>query len=364
MTSRKKWTRGEHQQNSNTTLPPIQTQLNDSQQPRRNEPTGKSLTFREPPTIQPEDRSKRDSVLPSLKRRESLLAYEPVIVKFVKNGDKFFEGIKVNVSRRSIKSWDVLLSELSLRIELPSGVRHIYNPETGLRITQLSQFEHQGTYVCGSTEPFKRIDYNKVKNPDWRGVSRVQVSDSQINSVFSKNFSRMVSKDLNPSMQSTRRRISLASSFSEYSTLLRKHPQKLKPMRLHSLSAPDERLENAESRDSHSIASPTSSPGKETEKSRESNVEITIFRNGPLPRKRVKVHLDKSSLSWEDVKQIVSKNFLTINGCLRLFNLNGEQVLGLADLWGAGTILIAAGAEVFDIAKFLSGDAGKLNNIG
>ena len=288
-------------------------------------------------------------MFPSLKRRESLLAYEPVIVKFVKNGDKFFEGIKVNISRRSIKSWDVLMSELSLRIELPSGVRHIYNPETGHRITQLSQFEHQGTYVCGSTEPFKRIDYNNVKNPDWRGASRVQISDSLVNSVFSKNFTGMLSKDLNSSMQSTRGRTSLSNSFSEHS---RKHSRKLRPIRLHSLSAPDERLENPECRDSHS-------PGKD-DKSQENDVEITIFRNGPLPRKRVKVHLDKTLLSWENVKQIVSKKFLTINGCLRLFNLNGDQVLGLADLWGSGTILIAAGAEAFDIAKFLSGDGGKL----
>lgn len=278
-----------------------------------------------------------------LKRRESLMAFEPVIAKFVKNGDKFFEGVKVNVSKRTVKSWDVLLAELSTRISLPAGVRNVYTPEKGHKITHLSQLEHLGTYVCGSTEPFKRIDYSSLKHPDWRSPARSH-NVSSTESIFTKKYSTV---DLSSSMQSTHSRLipSLSSSMSEGHLPLRRKPSKLKPLK-HSLTSPDENLE-ANILD---IKSPTMNnvPIDPT-------ITFTVFRNGPLPRERVTVPLKKNS-SWDSVKQIISRKFLTINGCLRLFSLSGTPVTDVEKLWEAGNILIAAGAEIFDISTFLSGE--------
>ena len=273
------------------------------------------------------------------------MAFEPVIVKFVRNGDKFFEGVKVNVSKRMVKSWDVLLSELSTRINLPAGVRNVYTPENGHKVTRLSQLEHHGTYVCGSTEPFKRIDYSNLKHPDWKSPTKNRNQDNGVESVFARNYSI----DLSCSMQSIRHKLnpsSLNSSMSEnHLPLYTRKPRKLRPLRQNSLTAPDETLENVIHREN----SPTvNTVAQET-------VSFTIFRNGPLPRERVSVILKKGS-SWESIKQLISRNFVSINGCLRLFTLSGAAVTSLDELWRAGFILIAAGAEVFDISTFLSGE--------
>lgn len=350
MSSRKKvtLTRGGRHPKANITLPPIQSEKIDSRQLQRNVQTQKSLTAREPQAsiVHPEGRdTKRSSTTIFLRRRESLLAYEPAMARFVKNGDKFFEGLKVNISRRCIKSWDALLAELSQKIVLPSGVRTIYTPENGHKVTKLSELEHQGTYVCGSMEPFRKMNYQKLKNPEWKTVPKTQFSDSHIT-------------DFGSSLRSARGQFNLRSSFSEHHTIPRKHQHMLDPLRKHSLSAPDESLE------AYMKASPIPTSPKITSrkpgKSLEDNIEITIFRNGPPPRKRTKISLDKYSQSWEEVKKSISEKFVGINGCLRLFSLNGDQVLGLGDLWKAGAIVIAVGAETFSIAKFLSGDEGEL----
>ncbi len=278
-----------------------------------------------------------------LKRKESLMAFNPVVVKFVRNGDKFFEGVKVNVSKRIVKSWDVLLSDLSTKINLPAGVRNVYTPENGHKLTRLSQLEHHRTYVCGSTEPFKRIDYSNLKHPDWKSPTKNRNQDSGVESVFARNYSI----DLSCSMQSIRPKLnsSLNSSMSENHLPLRRKPRKLRPLRQNSLTAPDETLEA----NIHRANSPTvNTVAQET-------VSFTIFRNGPLPRERVSVILKKDS-SWESIKQLISRNFVSINGCLRLFTLSGAAVTSLGELWRAGFILIAAGAETFDISTFLSGE--------
>ncbi len=281
-----------------------------------------------------------------LKRRASLMAFEPVIAKFVKNGDKFFEGVKVNVSKRTVKSWDVLMAELSTRINLPAGVRNVYTPERGHKITNLSQLEHLGTYVCGSTEPFKRIDYSSLKHPDWRSPTRSRNQDNEVESIFAKKYS---TTDLSTSMHSTPGKLfsSLSSSMSSEGHLpLRRKPSKLKPLK-HSLTAPDEKLEANIINDK--------SPTMNIAPLEHTTITFTVFRNGPLPRERVTVTIKKNS-SWDSIKQTIGRKFLSINGCLRLFTLSGTALTTADDLWEGGTILIAAGVEAFDISRFLSGE--------
>ena len=330
-------------QPSSSLLPPIADR---PYQQRGERGRRRTLTFSDPP-------AQRDAnSLPALKRRESLMAYEPVIVKFVRNGDKFFEGVKVSVSKRTVKNWEVLLSELSNRIQLPAGVRNIYTPENGHKVTRLSQLEHHGTYVCGSTEPFKRIDYSSLKNPDWKSPAKVRNSDGRVDSIFARTYSI----DLSASMQSVKSKLnsSMSGSMPESHMRFRKRPiVRLEPLRHPSLSVPDENLELDETKSS---SSPVSNVDKESIKP--DKIELTIFRNGPLPRERVTIDLARD-VSWEDMKQLISRKFLSINGCLRLFTLNGAPVTNLDELWQAGSILIAAGAEKFDISSFLSGEGGE-----
>lgn len=302
----------------------------------------------EPPT------RTRTSRLPSLQRRASLMAYDPIIATFVKNGDKFFEGVKLNITQRNMRNWDTLLAELSRKIELPAGVRHIYTPEGGHRVKSLSQLEHQKTYVCGSSEPFKKMDYTKVRNPDWRAASKVRVSDAGL-------YSRSVPPDLNGSLSA-----SVGNSMNESrnwteagldSSMRRKRffSQRRRPMRLSSISEPQEVMLSSSHRGSSLIIQ---SPSALPEASKP--LILTVIRNGPPPRQNVTIYLHKNSIrSWEEAKDLISENLRTTNGCLCLFQLDGKEVLSLSQLWRAGNTLIATGNEKFNIVEFLMAASGK-----
>lgn len=301
---------------------------------------------------------RRPSKLPTLQRRASLQAYDPIIVSFVKNGDKFFEGVKLNITQRNMRNWETLLAELSRRIELPAGVRHIYTPEGGCRVKSLSQLEHCKTYVCASSEPFKRMDYGNVRNPDWKAASKVKVSDSGLHSVFSKNFPLSPFNPDTSLSASSRSALNLNGSTStrnqteaglNSSIRQRKFSRKLKPMRLTSISEPQEvHLKSPHHSD------PFSLPGTSR------SLPLTIIRNGPPPRQNATLYLNKNSIkSWEEAKQFISEVLKTINGCLHLFKLDGEEVQSLSQLWRAGSTLIAVGNESFDVVEFLMGAAGK-----
>ena len=301
-----------------------------------------------------ERRYRRASRRGTLQRRNSLQAYDPIVVTFVKNGDKFFEGVRINITGRTMRNWDTLLAELSRRIELPAGVRQIYTPERGHRVKSLTQLEHLKMYVCGSTEPFKKIDYSKLKNPNWKTVSKVQASDPGVQSVFSKNFPLSPcdpNASLNVSMRSSVNLNASTRTLSESgnSSVHQRRPSRRQGLvRLASISEPGEVMLNQ----SHSRKTPLPNISEP--------LILNLIRNGPPPRQTATVYLDKTVISsWEEAKRLIGENLRAINGCLRLFSLKGEEVQSLSQLWKAGNTLIAVGNENFDVMEFLKG-AGQL----
>lgn len=304
---------------------------------------------KEPPPPPPQQPSK----LPTLQRRSSLLAYDPIIVRFVKNGDKFFEGVKVNITQKTMRSWDTLLAELSRRIDLPAGVRHVYTPDRGHRVKSLTQLEHLKTYVCGSSGPFKRMDYEKVKNPDWKTTKIVRTSDAGASSVF--NFTNFPLSPFNPnaslsaslSASSQTQTASMTENGLDLSARQRRRSQRQRLSRLTSISEPPLNATFPTPHRVHRVELfPT--PSKP--------LALTIIRNAPPPREQTILYINKNSLqSWEEVKLLISENLKTVNGCLRLFSLEGEEVESLSQLWGAGSTLIAAGNEKFNRMEFLMG---------
>ena len=293
---------------------------------------------------------------PSLQRRTSLLAYEPIIVRFVKNGDKFFEGVRVNITQKTMRSWDNLLAELSRRIDLPAGVRHVYTPEKGHRVKSLSQLEHKKTYVCASSEPFKKINYDGVKNPDWKTSNKLKTSDAGL---FANIFPLSPfdpSMSLGASMRSELDPNSSIRSWTESgldSSAMERRISRRK--RLSCLNSTSE-LPAASSfppprRDLRrvTIQSPSSEPST-------APLVLTIINNTPFPRQTTSIYINKNAIkSWEEVKLLIGENQKAVNGCLRLFSLAGEEVQSLSQLWRAGNTLIAAGNEKFDIIEFLKG---------
>ena len=312
----------------------------------------KSLRFQEPPFS-----TKRLSRFPSLQRRESIICsyrsglYDPKVVTFVKNGDRFFEGVKINVSQRNFRSFGILLSELSRCIELPAGVRNVYTPE-GDHVTNLTQFEHKHTYVCASTEPFRKMDYSNLKNPNWQSVAKLK-HQPPAESVFSKNF------NLNASLNASMRSIN-ASVRSEKVLFTKPRRQSVKPvrprqMRLSSIMTEADE-ESPEKEKAGTLSGLLRVPNPSTALDPKP-IAITVIRNGPPPRQYVTVLLKKNSIvSWEHATRLISENLSTINGCLRLFKVDGEKVQSLSQLWKAGNMLIAVGNEAFSISEFMRGE--------
>jgi len=104
-------------------------------------------------------------------------------VRFYRNGDKFFQGIVYAVSCERFRTFESLMAELTGskfcdKNILPNGVRHIFSAEDGRKITNLDHLEEGESYVCASTDVFKRCDYTKSSNPNWNVNTRGRDAES------------------------------------------------------------------------------------------------------------------------------------------------------------------------------------------
>ena len=294
------------------------------------------LRFNEPHS--PPHAPRRTSRLPELARRESIIStyrselYQPRIVTFVKNGDRFFEGVKVNVSSRNFKHWEVLLSELSRSIDLPAGVRNIYTPETGRRVITLGQFQHQKVYVCASTEPFKRIGYAKVKTPTWHSGTKVKHTTGTL-------------LDLSRSIQAgggRDRALFTSSQTHSVDGAIQWKERKRKKGCVRQLSFATAALTEGE----RETEVNQSSPGR-----RKSSIgstqppqpsKFTIICTGVWPWKKVTLFLDRHQLtSWEQALSLISDSLPAgSNGLTRLCSVDGVEVESLSQLWATDGVLI------------------------
>ncbi|RXM93104.1 Serine/threonine-protein kinase DCLK1 [Acipenser ruthenus] len=92
-------------------------------------------------------------------------------VRFYRNGDRYFNGIVYAISPDRFRSFGALLADLtralSDNVNLPQGVRTIYTIDGDRKISSLDQLMEGESYVCGSIESFKKLEYTKNVNPNW-----------------------------------------------------------------------------------------------------------------------------------------------------------------------------------------------------
>ncbi|KAM6179058.1 serine/threonine-protein kinase DCLK1 isoform 3-T3 [Rhynchocyon petersi] len=92
-------------------------------------------------------------------------------VRFYRNGDRYFKGIVYAISPDRFRSFEALLADLtrtlSDNVNLPQGVRTIYTIDGLKKVSSLDQLVEGESYVCGSVEPFKKLEYTKNVNPNW-----------------------------------------------------------------------------------------------------------------------------------------------------------------------------------------------------
>ncbi|CAH2285234.1 oxygen-regulated 1 [Pelobates cultripes] len=81
---------------------------------------------------------------------------------FYKSGDPRFNGIKMVVTNRSIKTFDALLDSLSKKVPLPFGVRNITTPRGMHHITNLEELEDGRSYICSHQRKIKPINLERA----------------------------------------------------------------------------------------------------------------------------------------------------------------------------------------------------------
>uniref|UniRef100_A0A3B3RAQ7 Serine/threonine-protein kinase DCLK2 n=1 Tax=Paramormyrops kingsleyae TaxID=1676925 RepID=A0A3B3RAQ7_9TELE len=92
-------------------------------------------------------------------------------VRFYRNGDRYFKGIVYAISTERFRSFEALLADLtrslSDNVNLPQGVRTIYSIDGSSKMSSMDQLVEGESYVCGSIEPYKKLEYTKNVNPNW-----------------------------------------------------------------------------------------------------------------------------------------------------------------------------------------------------
>ena len=97
-------------------------------------------------------------------------------VRFYRNGDLYFEGLVYAVSPERFRTFEALMAELTLspivdKNVLPNGVRSIFTVDGARKLTSLDELEEGESYVCASTNFFRKIDYPRSTNPNWHVCS-------------------------------------------------------------------------------------------------------------------------------------------------------------------------------------------------
>ncbi|XP_053111813.1 serine/threonine-protein kinase DCLK2 isoform X2 [Hemicordylus capensis] len=118
--------------------------------------------------------------------------------RFYRNGDKYFKGLVYPISSDRFRSFDALLIELtrslSDNVNLPQGVRTIYTIDGSRKLSSLEELVDGESYVCASSEPFRKVDYTKNVNPNW-SVNIKSGSSRSLTSLTSSRSELKESKD-------------------------------------------------------------------------------------------------------------------------------------------------------------------------
>uniref|UniRef100_A0A8K9XGD7 Serine/threonine-protein kinase DCLK2 n=1 Tax=Oncorhynchus mykiss TaxID=8022 RepID=A0A8K9XGD7_ONCMY len=215
-------------------------------------------------------------------------------VRFYRNGDRYFKGLVYAVSNDRFRSYDALLMELTRsladNLHLPQGVRAIYTVDGIKKITSMDELAEGDCYVCASNEPYRKLDYTKINNPNWKpGVTAGTSSGS-------------------PTVPGTR---SGSGPGPGGQQLVRESNDFIKPKL------------------------------------------VTVIRSGVKPRKAVRILLNKKTAhSFDQVLEDITEAIKLDSGAVkRLYTLDGKQVTSLQDFFGDDDVFMACGLEKFRYAQ-------------
>ncbi|XP_053398574.1 serine/threonine-protein kinase DCLK1-like isoform X2 [Mercenaria mercenaria] len=209
-------------------------------------------------------------------------------VRFYRNGDRFFKGMVYAVSPERFRTFESLLANLTDspvgdKAVLPHGVRHVFSIDGSCKINRLEDLEEGESYVCASTDVFRRAEYDNSGAPAWNSNIASKSKSREATSHSSTSNEALTSRD----------------------NYMDEHRDFIKPKL------------------------------------------VTIIRNGSKPRKAVRVLLNrKTAHSFDQVLTDITDAIKLDSGAVkRIFTLDGRPVLCLADFFKEETIFVAYGPE-------------------
>ena len=95
-------------------------------------------------------------------------------VRFYRNGDSYFGGHQVAVTKKDFPSIESLLVYLGGKINTTLGVRYIFRVRDGKEIRDIADIQGEELYVVSSTKKYIKIDYMYIaKDKYWKNEGLV-----------------------------------------------------------------------------------------------------------------------------------------------------------------------------------------------
>ncbi|BFZ14462.1 hypothetical protein BsWGS_17501 [Bradybaena similaris] len=252
-------------------------------------------------------------------------------VRFYRNGDRFFKGMVLAVSTHRFRTFESLLTALTSSPlcnskVMPSGVRCIFSLQ-GTRVESLDELLQGRSFVCSSTDVFRRLDYRSNQDPVWN--ARV-LSHNQSNHACTKSHRRDRTRE--------EHRLQDCETYSTASSHSQSRP--------HSARGQQPRAGRSKSTKSEMCASERQ-VYEEYQRTFVSPRLITVVRNGRRPRRAFRLLLNKRTAQTFDqvIADITEVIKLDCGRISKVFTMSGQQVMCLADFFQKETLFLACGTE-------------------
>ncbi|XP_078333388.1 serine/threonine-protein kinase DCLK3-like isoform X7 [Crassostrea virginica] len=275
----------------------------------------------------------------------------PRKVRFFVNGDRYFKGKKLYITPHRYFNFNDLLNDLTGKLpsnlNLPYGVRQIFTPVSGRRVTEIEDLSDGENYVCAGFEGFKTIKYGKAELEPWSvGLRKTRPHNHEFGETESNFGQQHGAYGRNRGMYGS-------NAFH--------------PGRFFHGTQPHRRWAGTFGHANRNTYLPNADNIPLKPK------VVTIVRNGHKPRNNVKILLNRRSVqSFEQLMADISEAFgpkYKNNKVKRLFSIRGREVQGISDFFRDDDVFIGVGAEtlsetdIVDIVEEIYPDSGMAKSI-
>lgn len=294
----------------------------------------------------------------------------PRKVRFYVNGDRYFKGKKLYITPHRYFNFNDLLNDLTGKLpsnlSLPYGVRQIFTPVSGRRVTEIEDLSDGENYVCAGFEGFKTIKYGKAELEPWSVDQTRRIQNEILSDHRSTKYGLRKTRPHNHEFGETESNFG-ATQGAYGRTRGMYGSNAFHPGRFFHGTQPHRRW-----------AGTFGHANKNTYLPNADNIPlkpkvVTIVRNGHKPRNNVKILLNRRSVqSFEQLMADISEAFgpkYKNNKVKKLFSIRGREVQGISDFFRDDDVFIGVGGEsltetdIVDIVEELYPDSSMAKSI-